>query len=122
MRRIKDEAKKQDEERSTRMAIEKWKLDRAKKLKELSKEERDLWLKMHKEELEEEKQEELEKKMQDKDSQEELRKLAAQIRQQKLAEAGSVLKMAEEETASENERAKLDAEKAEAEKKIKNTP
>ena len=117
MRRIKDEAKKQDEERSTRMAIEKWKLDRAKKLKELSKEERDLWLKMHKEELEEEKQEELEKKMQDKDSQEELRKLAAQIRQQKLAEAGSVLKMAEEETASENERAKLDAEKAEAEKK-----
>jgi hypothetical protein len=48
----------------------------------MSKEERDLWLKMHKEEL------------------------------KKLAEAGSVLKKAAEETAAENERAKLDAEKA----------
>ena len=113
MRRIKDEAAKQDEERRTRIAIEKWKLDRAKRLKELSKEERDLWLKMHKGELEEEKQEELEKKMQDKDSQEELKRLAAQVREQKLAEAGSLLKQVAEETAAENERARLDREKAE---------
>ena len=112
MRRIKEEAAKQDEERTTRIAIEKWKLERAKRLREMSKEERDLWLKMHKEELEEEKQEDLEKKMLDKDSQEELKKLAAEVREKKLAEAGSVLRLAAEETAAENERAKLDAEKA----------
>ena len=113
MRRIKEEAAKQDEERSARIAIEQWKLDRAKRLKEMSKEERDLWLKMHKEELEEEKQEELEKKMQDKESQEELRRLAAEVREQKLAEAGRALKKAADDTAAENERARLDAESAE---------
>ena len=106
LRRIKEEAAKQDEERSTRMAIEQWKLDRAKKLKEMSQAERDLWLKMHKEELDEEKQEELEQKMQDKESQEELKKLAADIREQRLSEAGSVLKEAAEEVAAE---AKKDA-------------
>ena len=113
MRRIKDEAAKQDEERSTRIAIEQWKLERAKKLKSLSKEERDLWLKMHKEELEEEKQEELEKKMQDKESQEELKKLAASIREQKLSEASGELKKAEDDTKAENERARIDRENAE---------
>jgi len=114
MRRIKEEAAKQDEERSTRIAIEQWKLDRAKRLKEMSKEERDLWLKMHKEELEEEKQEELEKKMQDKESQEELKKLAAEVREQKLAGANVELKKAEEDTKSENERSRIDREKAAA--------
>ena len=114
MRRIKDEAAKQDEERSTRIAIEQWKLERAKKLKSLSKEERDLWLKMHKEEIEEERQEELERKMQDKDSQEELKKLAAQVREQKLAEAKVELKKAEEDTKAENERSRIDRENAAA--------
>lgn len=111
LRRIQDEWKKQDEERKTRLAIEQEKVKRAKMLKELSKEERDLWIKMHKEELEEEQQEELEKKMLDKESQEELRKLAAEIRSKKLGEAEKDLKKAEAETAAENERAKLDAAK-----------
>ena len=39
---------------TSRQAIEQEKLNRAKKLKKLSKEEREVWLKMNKEELEEE--------------------------------------------------------------------
>ena len=111
MRRIKEEWKKQDEERRTKIAIEKMKVERAKKLEAMSKEERDLWLKMHKEELEEEKQEELEEKMLDKESQEELRKLAAEIKATKLGAAEKEIKAAEKEAAAENERGKLDAEK-----------
>ena len=113
LRRLQDEWKKQDEERQTRIAIEQEKVKRAQKLKGLTKEERDLWLKMHKEELEEEAQEELEEKMLDEKSQSALRKLAEEIREKKLAEAQSEMRKAEEATASENERAKLDAGKEE---------
>ena len=111
MRRIKDEWKKQDEERRTKIAIEKMKVERAKALQEMSKEERDLWLKMHKKELDEEQREELEEKMLDKDSQEELKKLAEQVKAQKLGAADKAIKKAAEETAAENERGKLDAAK-----------
>ena len=111
MRRIKEEWKKQDEERKTKIAIEKMKVDRAKKLQEMSKEERDLWLKMHKEELEDEAQDELEEKMLDEKSQEELKKLAAEVRAKKLGEAEKEIKAAADEAAAENERGKLDAEK-----------
>ena len=111
MRRIKDEWKKQDEERKTKIAIEKMKVERAKKLQAMSKEERELWLKMHKEELDEEKREELEEKMQDKESQEELKKLAAEIRAKKLTAAEKEIKAAEKEVAAQNERGKLDAAK-----------
>ena len=111
MRRIKDEWKKQDDERQARMAIEQMKVERAKKLKEMSAEERAKWLLLHKEELEDEAQDELEEKMLDEKSQEELKKLAAQIREQKLAVAEKELKAAAEESAAENERGKLDAAK-----------
>ena len=111
MRRIKEEWKKQDEERKTKLAIEKMKVERAEKLKKMSIEERAMWLKMHKEELDEEAQDELEEKMLDEKSQEELKKLAAQVRAKKLAEAEFEIKKAEAETAAENERGKLDAEK-----------
>ena len=111
MRRLKDEWKKQDEERQTRNEIERAKLERAKKLQSMSKEEREMWLKMHKEELEDEAQDELEEKMLDEESQEELKKLAAEVRAKKLAEAEVEIKKMEAETAAENERGKLDAEK-----------
>ena len=111
MRRIKDEWQKQDEERKTKIAIEKMKVERVKKLQAMSKEEREMWLKMHKEELDEEAQDELEEKMLDEKSQEELKKLAAQIREQKLSAAEKELKAAEAATAAENERGKLEAEK-----------
>ena len=116
LRRLKDEWAKQDEERKTKIAIEQEKVKRAKMLKNLTKEERDLWIKMHKEELEEERQEELEKKMLDPESQEALKKLAEDVRAQKLADAEKEIKANEELTHADNERAKLDAEKAEAKK------
>lgn len=111
LRRLEDEAKRQDEERTTKLALEKWKVDRAKKIQSLTKEERDLWLKMHKEELEEEAQEELEEKMLDEKSQSALKKLAEEIREKKLAEAQAEMKKAEADAVAENERAKADAEK-----------
>ena len=115
MRRLKEEWAKQDEERQTKLAIEKMKVERAKKLKALSKEEREVWLKMHKEELEEEQQEELEKKMLDEKSQEELKTLVEKIKKDKLGSAQQEIDKAEEMTRSENERAKLDKAKAEKE-------
>ena len=113
MRRLKEEWAKQDEERQTKLAIEKMNVERAKKLKELSQAEREVWLKMHKEELEEEKQEELEKMMQDEKSQEELKVLVEKIKKDKLGSAQKDLDEADEMTRAENERAKLDKAKAE---------
>lgn len=101
LRRIQDEWKKQDEERQARMAVEQEKVRRAKKLEALSAEERNLWLKMHKEELDKEAQEELEEKMLDEKSQTLLKELAAEIREKKLAEAA-----AEEKKADAVEKAK----------------
>lgn len=95
MRRLQDEWKKQDEERQARLAIEQEKVKRAQKLKGLTQEERDLWLKMHKEELEDEAQEELEEKMLDEKSQSALRKLAEEVRARKLAEAEAEMKKAD---------------------------
>ena len=112
MRRIKDEWAKQDEERKTKIAIEKMKVDRAKELQKMTQEERDLWLNMHKEELEEEAQKELEEKMLDDQSQAELKALAEKIRKEKLEAADKELKAAEELTISQTERAKYDAEQA----------
>ena len=111
MRRIKAEWEKQDEDRQTKIAIEKMKVDRARELQKMSKAERELWLKMHKKELDEEEQEELERKMLDKESQEELKKLAERVKRQKLADAEMEIGAAAAETAAENERSKLDAEK-----------
>ena len=111
MRRIKDEWKKQDEERRTKVAIEKMKVERAQKLQAMSVEERTMWLKMHKAELDAEAQEELEEKMLDEKSQEELKKLAAEVRAKMLARADEEIKKMETATAAENERGKLDAEK-----------
>ena len=110
MRRIKDEWRQQDEERKTKIAVEKMKVDRVKKLKEMSKEERDLWLKMHKEELEEEEQDKLEEQMLDPKSQDALKKLAAEIREKKLGEAKKEIDEAEKASLGENERTRLDRE------------
>ena len=113
LRRLKDEWAKQDEERQTRIAIEKEKVDRVKKLQSLTKEERDLWLKLHKDELEKEEREELEKKMLDKESQDELRKLAEEVKAKRLKAAEKAESEAAEKERVPNEREKLDAAKAE---------
>ena len=113
LRRLHDEWEKQDAERKTKIAIEKAKVERAKKLKEMSEEERKVWLEMHKDELEEEEQEAFEKKMLDTESQEELKKLAVEIRAKKLGEAEKELKSMEAMTAAENERGQVEREKLE---------
>jgi hypothetical protein len=95
LRRLKDEWEKQDEERKTRIAIEQEKVKRAKQLEKLSEEERALWIKMHKEELDKERQEELEKQMLDGKSQEALKKLAGELRAKQLAKAEEDIKKAE---------------------------
>lgn len=118
MRRLKDEWKKQDEERKTKLAIEDEKVKRAKALEAMDKAERDHWLEMHKDELDEsgrdEELKDLKEKMKSKDdeTQEELRKLAAQIRERKLVAAEAEIKEADEAAQAENENAKLKAEKA----------
>ena len=118
MRRLKDEWKKQDEERKTKLAIEDEKVKRAKALEQMSKEERNHWLEMHKDELDgadrDEEAKELKEKMKSKDdeTQEELRKLAADIRERKLKESEAKIKEADDAAQAENENAKLKAEKA----------
>ena len=104
LRRLKDEWEKQDEERKTRMAIEQEKLKRAKELEKLSQEERALWIKMHKDELDKEHQKDLEKKMLDDKSQEELKKLAGELRAKKLAQAEENIKKAEADEKKANEK------------------
>ena len=113
MRRLKDEWKKQDEERKTKLAIEDEKVKRAKALEQMSKEERNHWLEMHKDELDEANREaelkELKQKMKSKDdeSQSYLRELADEIRARKLKEAEAEIKAADEAAQTDNEYQKL---------------
>ena len=78
MRRLKDEAKKQDEERKTNQDIEKWKAERVKQLEKMDAEERKVWLEAHREEIEAE-----EKKVQaaEAEKQAELRELVEQVKE-----------------------------------------
>jgi hypothetical protein len=117
LRRLRDEWKKQDAQRKSRQAIEQEKLERAKKLKQLSAEERAVWLKMHSEELKEEERKELEERMLDGKSQEELKQLVESIKKEKLSAAQEEIEKSEEQTRAENERSRLDKAKAESEAK-----
>ena len=113
MRKLKDEWKTQDEERKTKLAIEDEKVKRAKVLGQMSKEERNHWLEMRKDELDsadrDEELKELESKMKSKDeeAQDELRKLADEIRARKLKEAEAEIKAADDAAQTENEYQKL---------------
>ena len=128
MRRLKDEWKKQDEERKTKLAIEDEKVKRAKALEQMSKEERKHWLEMHKDELDEanrdEELKELKEKMKSKDdeTQEELRKLAADIRARKLKAAEAEIKAADEAAQTDNEYKKLQDAKKAADESKKDAP
>lgn len=94
LRRFKDEWARQDEERSTRLAIEKAKLDRAKKLKEMSEEERKFWFKIHEDELKEEAKE-AEKRNADEQTQ--LKAVLEEIKQRHLGEAEREIQSASEQ-------------------------
>ena len=113
MRRLKDEWKKQDEERKTKLAIEDEKVKRAKALEQMDKAERKHWLEMHKDDLDEANRDDelkaLKAKMKSRDdeTQDELRKLANEIRARKLKEAEAEIKAADEAAQTDNEYQKL---------------
>ena len=86
MRRIKEEWKKQDEERKTRLAIEAAKAERVKELEKMSEEERKIWLEQHAAEVEAEKRQALEEQMLDEESQASLRALVDEMREQQAEE------------------------------------
>ena len=77
----------------------------------MSGEEREFWLKLHKEELEKEKKKELERMLQDDDSQSVLKEIAAEVRERKNAEAQAVIDEADAAQRAENERGRIEAEK-----------
>jgi type II secretion system protein D len=97
LRRLKEEAKKQDADRASRRAIEDAKLKRARDLEGMDRAERDRWLEIRKEELEKGERRKLDEKMRLKDEkmQEELHALAREIRAKKLAAAEAEIKAAE---------------------------
>ena len=100
LRRFEDEWKKQDEERRTKLAIEKAKVERAKKLEKMSKEEREFWIKLHKDELEKEEKEAFEKKVEE---QENLQEFVETLKKKDLEKAEKELKKADKESLSDNE-------------------
>ena len=82
MRRLQEEWELQDKERKARRAIEESKLERVKALEKMDEEDRERWVEEHKEELEREHQEELNAQLMDEESQNMLRELAAEMREQ----------------------------------------
>lgn len=92
LRRLKDEAEKQDEERQNRLAVEKWKMDRAKALEKMSEAERKFWLEQHREELKEEEKEAFDRQVEE---QRDLKKIADSIRQKDMKKAEEAIRKAE---------------------------
>jgi type II secretion system protein D len=95
LRRFKDEWKKQDEERKTKLAIEKAKMDRARKLEAMSEEERKAWIEIHKDELDKEAREAFEKKVEE---QKDLKDFVEQLKKQDLEKSEKTIKSAKEES------------------------
>ena len=94
LRRFKDEWKKQDEERRTKLAIEKAKVERARKLESMSEAERKAWLEIHKDELEKEAKEAFEKKVEE---QKDLKEFVETLKKQDLEKAEKKLDAAKKE-------------------------
>jgi hypothetical protein len=95
LRRFKDEWKKQDEERKAKLAIEKAKMDRARKLEAMSEEERKAWIEIHKDELDKEAREAFEKKVEE---QKDLKDFVEQLKKQDLEKSEKTIKSAKEES------------------------
>jgi hypothetical protein len=110
LRRLNDEWKRQDQERKTKLEIEKAKMERAKKLKKMSASERAYWMELHKKELEEEQKE-------NKEEQEELRKIVEGIKAEKLSEAEKEIEKSKEVEKNEHQK---ELEKTAKTKEVKN--
>ena len=100
LRRFNDEWKKQDEERKTKLAIEKAKVERAKKLEKMSKEERKFWLDLHKEELDKEEKEAFEKQVEE---QKDLKDFVEGLKKKDLEKAEQEIKKADDAAVQDNE-------------------
>ena len=100
LRRFQDEWKKQDEERKTKLAIEKAKMERASKLEKMSEEERKAWLEIHKEELEKEQKEAFEKQVEE---QENLREFVEELKKKDMEKAEKAVKEADAAAVRDNE-------------------
>lgn len=105
MRRFKEEWKKQDEERKTRLAIEKMKLDRAKALEAMDESERKFWIETHREELEREERERFDEFMKE---QADNRALVEEIKRKEMERAQAKIDAADEAAHNENERGRLE--------------
>ena len=105
MRRFKEEWKKQDEERKTRLAIEKMKLERVKALESMDEAERKFWIDTHREELEAEERERFDEFMKE---QADNRALVEQIKRKELEKAQRKIDEADEAARNENERGRME--------------
>ena len=92
LRRLKEEAERQDEERQNRLAVEKWKMERAKALEKMSEAERKFWLEQHREELSEEEREAFDRQAAE---QGDLKAFADSIREKGVKKAEEDIKKAE---------------------------
>ena len=100
LRRFQDEWKKQDEERKTKLAIEKAKVERARKLEKMSKEEREAWIEIHKDEMEKEEKEAFEKRVEE---QKDLRNFVEGLKKKDLEKAEKEIKAADDAAVRSNE-------------------
>ena len=91
LRRLKETAKKQDEDRKTKLAVEQWKLERAKSLKAQDEQERDFWIKKRREELEKGERKSFDEEV---NSRMDLDGLAAEIRAKQLSAAEATIEAA----------------------------
>ena len=94
LRRFQDEWKKQDEERKTKLAIEKAKVERAKKLESMSESERKAWIEIHKDELDKEAKEAFEKQVEE---QKDLKEFVETLKKQDLEKAEKKLEESKKE-------------------------
>ncbi len=100
LRRFNDEWAKQDEERKTKLAIEKAKMDRARKLEKMSEEERKAWLEVHKEEMEKEEKEAFDKKVEE---QKDLKEFVDELKKKDMEKAEKAVKEADAAAVRDNE-------------------
>jgi len=100
LRRFQDEWKKQDEERKTKLAIEKAKMERARKLEKMSEAERKEWIDIHKEELEKEEKEAFEKQVEE---QEDLKGFVEELKKKDMEKAEKAVKEADAAAVRDNE-------------------
>ena len=94
LRRFQDEWKKQDEERKTKLAIEKAKVERARKLESMSESERKAWIEIHKDELDKEAKEAFEKQVEE---QKDLKEFVETLKKQDLEKAEKKLEESKKE-------------------------